>query len=281
MKYMTFNRSCAYAGVANLLEKFAVEKQDRDIAIEMKLPYFFFYDQNEKTYLAGPRLQNKNWFNLFLNPLGLEFVEKKLPKTTLPGFLRNAVHSLMFGINIGNGRHAVVFQRFREEKYIFLNMRHALGMENAQISFTETGLLEVVNDPVEIGYLQKEETIIPQLDEILCASIECWKQYLQEVSEYMNAEQSQASLNEHQETFFAPLFLDTFSMMELLQENEIVNKIAALRTSYMQAMKIPGSKQLNQWIDIDEFMGVIEDIIDLIRGEYTRQPIPILLSPRK
>ncbi|MDD3126532.1 MAG: hypothetical protein PHC32_05765 [Candidatus Izemoplasmatales bacterium] len=281
MKFMTFNRSCAYAGVANLLEKFAIDKQDRDIAIEMKLPYFFYYDQNEKEYQAGPQLQNKVWFDLYLRPLGLEFIEKKLTKAALPAFLRNAVHNLMLGINIGNGRHTVVFQRYVEPKYIFLNMMHAYGNENPEISFTEAGLKAAVDEQVQFGYLQKEEKIIPLLDDIFCASIEYWKQYLHEVTEYMLIEQSSNSLAEHQEKFFAPLFLDTFSMMELLQEAELVKKIAELRTSYLQAMKTQGAKQLSKWVDLNAFTAVIENIIDLIRGEYSRQPMPIKIIPRK
>lgn len=40
MKYMTFNRSCAYTCLANLLECYNIEKTDSDIAIEMRLPFF-------------------------------------------------------------------------------------------------------------------------------------------------------------------------------------------------------------------------------------------------
>lgn len=45
MKYMTFNNSCSYAGVANLLEDFEIEIQDYELAIEMRSPYIFKYDE--------------------------------------------------------------------------------------------------------------------------------------------------------------------------------------------------------------------------------------------
>ena len=41
MKYMTLNSSCAFAGVANLLEQYGVDIEDRDLCLGMKLPYLF------------------------------------------------------------------------------------------------------------------------------------------------------------------------------------------------------------------------------------------------
>ncbi len=41
MKYMTFNASCAYAGLANIPERFGIETEDREIALAMGLPYLF------------------------------------------------------------------------------------------------------------------------------------------------------------------------------------------------------------------------------------------------
>ena len=41
MKYMTFNSSCSYAGIANMLEQDGVNTTDREIALGMKLPYLF------------------------------------------------------------------------------------------------------------------------------------------------------------------------------------------------------------------------------------------------
>ena len=55
MKYMTLNYSCAFAGVANLLEQYGVDIEDRDLCLGMKLPYLF---ENESgKYLAGTMLQ--------------------------------------------------------------------------------------------------------------------------------------------------------------------------------------------------------------------------------
>lgn len=57
MKYMTFNSSCSYAGLANLLAFYDIDVGDREIALDMGLPYLFAKEQEK--YLAGPMLQNQ------------------------------------------------------------------------------------------------------------------------------------------------------------------------------------------------------------------------------
>ncbi len=65
MKYMTFNSSCPYAGMANMLEKYGIDVEDYEIALEMKLP--LFVDKNEDGYVTGPMIQEKKWLDIFLN----------------------------------------------------------------------------------------------------------------------------------------------------------------------------------------------------------------------
>lgn len=51
MKYMSFNSSCAFAGVANMLQQLGIDVQDRDIALGMKLPYLFV--KEDDVYLGS------------------------------------------------------------------------------------------------------------------------------------------------------------------------------------------------------------------------------------
>lgn len=76
-KYMTFNSSCSYAGLANMLLRYGVDTQDREIARDMKLPFLFACEEDE--YRAGPMLQGAQWFNLYLHPRGLEMRETEVP----------------------------------------------------------------------------------------------------------------------------------------------------------------------------------------------------------
>ena len=82
-KYMTFNSSCSYAGLANMLLRYGVDTQDREIARDMKLPFQFAYEEDE--YRAGPMLQGAQWFNLYLHPRGLEMRETEVPAQMVGG----------------------------------------------------------------------------------------------------------------------------------------------------------------------------------------------------
>ena len=82
MKYMTFNNSCSYAGVANLLEDFEIEIQDYELAIEMRSPYIFKYDEYFKKYISGAMLQNEKYFNY-----SKEELEQRLMETTFIGHI--------------------------------------------------------------------------------------------------------------------------------------------------------------------------------------------------
>lgn len=108
MKYMTFNSSCTYAALANMLEKKGIDAADYEIALEMKLP--FFIGKSEEGFSSDPLLQSKKWFDLYLNPRGLELVEDWVDKKEMFDFLK-AKEEAMLGIRMQNGRnayHAVV-----------------------------------------------------------------------------------------------------------------------------------------------------------------------------
>ena len=85
MKYMTLNSSCAFAGVANLLEQYGMDIEDRDLCLGMKLPYLF---ENESgKYLTGTMLQSAVWFNRFLCTIGFRMREVLLPRDQVPAYL--------------------------------------------------------------------------------------------------------------------------------------------------------------------------------------------------
>lgn len=68
MQYMTLNSSCAWTGIANLLEMEGIQKTDRELILRADLPHQFGY--LEGSWLTGPMLQGKDWFDLALLPLG-------------------------------------------------------------------------------------------------------------------------------------------------------------------------------------------------------------------
>ena len=86
MKYMTFNSSCSYAGIANMLERYGIETDDRSIAVAMNLPFLFSYSNG--VYLSGPMLQTAEWFDLYLNPIGYQLIEKAVSADGIDKYLK-------------------------------------------------------------------------------------------------------------------------------------------------------------------------------------------------
>jgi len=160
MKYMTFNRSCSYACLANLLENYNIHKTDREIAIEMNLPYLFSYDDKTEMYLAGPMLQGIEWFNIYLNTIGIAFIEQELNKNDVPKYLRENPGDKIIGLNLDNGKHAVIFKGYTNDEYKFLNVKHENSHEPDFYTFSESDLLLRLDNLVHIGYINYTGNII-------------------------------------------------------------------------------------------------------------------------
>ena len=121
MKYMTFNSSCSYAGVANMLEQYGVDTDDRAIAMGMKLPYLFIHEDG--VYMAGPMLQSAEWFNLFLNSIGFEMCETEVPAEQVADYLKQQ-KTAMLGLQVDEtSKHAVVYTGSQDEKLVFLKQQ--------------------------------------------------------------------------------------------------------------------------------------------------------------
>lgn len=121
MKYMTFNSSCSYAGVANMLESYGVNVEDRQIALDMELPYLFSCENG--IYCSDPMLQTAKWFNLYLEPRGFIMTETMLLKEEVCAFLREVhIRPAMLGIAFSpRGKHAVVYTGMEGDCYKFPN----------------------------------------------------------------------------------------------------------------------------------------------------------------
>lgn len=119
MKYMTFNASCSYAGLANLLDWYGVDVEDRVIALKIELPYLFA--REGRRYLSGPMLQGAEWFDLYLHPIGFTFIERRLERAEVCSFLKDHPPA-MLGLRVTpESKHAVVYTGGRGGEYCFIN----------------------------------------------------------------------------------------------------------------------------------------------------------------
>ena len=122
MKYMHFNSSCSYAGLANILAMVEHDTEDYQIALDMNLPYLLNYDEKSGCYQAGAMLQSEEWFNLYLKPRGFFYTEQWIEKNNLPDSLHPG---MMLGLQVTpRSKHAVVFLEKKDNLFCFLNNKY-------------------------------------------------------------------------------------------------------------------------------------------------------------
>lgn len=250
MKYMTFNSSCSYAGLANMLSTFGIDTEDRDIALEMGLPYFFTYEDG--AYLAGPSLQNAKWFNLYLNPRGFELDEAFIPKSEVPDYLRS-VDTAMLGIRVTTaGKHAVVYTGSDAEAFCFINNKWPHDPSPESFTLSETELIGSVDDPCVVATLH---TITPRsvsVEKQLEASCSVLEQYRQELHRICDEPRPIGYLHTLLNPLFRALLLDGITMLALLEENQLVAELSAIQATLLRALRSNASElRLSDHLDMD------------------------------
>lgn len=241
MKYMTFNRSCSYAGIANLLEEFNIDYQDNEIIRILGIPYLFLYDARDNSYVAGAMIQGSTWFNYFLNSIGYDLVEERLNKKDAIEVLDASKYRYMLGLRLNknrNQKHAVLYEGKMNGGYRFLNPKHIDSSEPVYYTFNKEELLEMLNTNVLMGHLVKNTEIRNfNVYEYLKLSLANIDKYQKELIDFCSTKQEVKSLIDNRERLFAPLLLDVFSMMTIIGEMELANHIKIIRNKYIELMK--------------------------------------------
>ena len=267
MKYMTFNSSCSYAGVANMLEQYGVDMDDRAIAMGMKLPYLFTHEDG--VYMAGPMLQSAEWFNLFLNSIGFEMCETEVPAEQVADYLKQQ-KTAMLGLQVDEtSKHAVVYTGIQGEKLVFLNNKWEQDPGPVQLILSHEELLNRIGSSAMVATLQK---ISPQkIDQYskFADSISVILQNLAEIKSVCSRQETVGALRSMLNTLFRPLLLDGISMLGLLDEVELADKFSLVQNSFLNALRQdPDTKVLlGDYISIPEFESLVFEYVRLISKE--------------
>ena len=234
-KYMTFNSSCSYAGLANMLLRYGVDTQDREIAMDMKLPFLFAYEEGE--YCAGPMLQGAQWFNLYLHPRGLEMQEIELPAQSVAAYLRRQ-RTAMLGIRqIENGKHAVVYIGNKQEKLLFLNNKWERADAPTQLLLTEQALLSYLDDKVIIATLAHVPPCTEDVVSHMRRSISVLQQNAREICMLCQETMPVSALRSRMDSLFRALLLDGITMLNLLGESDLVARLLLLQRGLLNAVR--------------------------------------------
>lgn len=262
MKYMHFNSSCPYAGLANMLALQGHDTEDYQIALDMNLPYFLYYDEASGSYQAGASLQTSEWFNLYLKPRGFHCIETEYEKSSV---LSHLVPGTMCGIQVSpQSRHAVIFLEEHNGSYHFLNNKWEKTEEPEQLVLSSEDALARLPDSVMLAHLEtcKPETI--DFTPYFQSSLSAWIQLRSDLNQFISAEQSPLALRKSMNTLFRPLLLDGLTMMELSGETAQIERLQKLQTQFLQALRQERPTILHNEFDLSVLNQAFDCFISLI-----------------
>lgn len=265
MKYMTFNSSCSYAGLANLLSFQGIETEDRTIALQIYLPYLF--DMEDDRYLSGPMLQGEKWFNLYLRPRGFAFIEREMGREEVAPYLQ-AHFPAMLGLHVTPAnKHAVICTGIRGGEYCFINNKHQTSLESETFSLTESDLFSRLNETVTVGILQQAEPTSVDLRPYMERSLAALHSLRSDIVGFCSRRQSPAAQRRAMETLFRPILLDGVTMLELLEEERLASSLRTIRTQFMEAVKKNCTAVLASQLDMPLLAASIDEYAQLITAE--------------
>lgn len=270
MKYMSFNSSCSYAGVANMLEQYGVDTDDRSIAIGMKLPYLFSY--KDGAYMAGPMLQSAEWFNLYLNPLGFEMCETEMPAEHVAGYLKQQ-KTAMLGLQVDkNIKHAVVYTGSQDGKLVFQNNKWEHDSSPAQLHLADAEILNRIDSSVIVATLKNISPKEINLHSKLAASVSVIQQNLAEIKLVCTRQETVGALRSMLNTLFRPFLLDGITMLGLLGEAELADKFSHIQKNFLNALLQDSAKVviLADHISMADLQSAVDEYIRLIVKEANK-----------
>ena len=232
MKYMTFTASCSYCCLANLLEAFGVDKEDRDVSLELGLPYLFSREAEDGSYLAGAMLQGKDWFNYYLNTIGFEFFEDMVEKEKTIRHLEEHI-PCMVGLKGEFGKHAMIYQGGREGKFIFLNPHRAEDGQTDEVAFSEAELLDVLSEVNAVGYICSAAERTEQDRSLFHESLTWLGRWRSDMKEFCSQLRTRDEIMAVVNPLFRPLAVDGLSMMELAGEQELADGFRLFQSQAM------------------------------------------------
>ena len=264
MKYMTFNSSCSYAGLANLLSFYGVDTEDRKIALEMGLPFLF--DFEDGCYVSGPMLQSEKWFNLYLKPIGYTMTEKEVNKEQICAYLRDLQYA-MLGIYVSEGKkHAVIYTGMKDGKFCMLNNKWEQADEPDTLLLSEQELLQRVDEMVMVAVLNKNTCETVQTESPMNRSISVLQTLAKEIADFCSRERSPIDRRSSMNELFRAILLDGITMLDLIGETQISQKLKIVQGQFMNAVKENKPLQLNQQLDMALLDSAITEYVDLIRA---------------
>ena len=272
MKYMTFNSSCSYAGVANMLSQYGIDTDDRTIALKMHLPYLFA--KEDGTYLSGPMLQSADWFNLYLHPIGFTMTEREIQREQVTEMLQGE-KTAMLGIRVSpQSKHAVIYLGENHGSYRFLNNKWQHTDEPEQLLLSKPELLARLDDSVVVATLKPIPSREVDFQPLLKQSVQVLEDLKCDVQAFCAKQQSPQSLMAAMNTLLRAILLDGITMLELCGETALAEKLRSVQGEFLTAVRKKSAVTLSKEIAVDALVEAIAEYQQLIeqRRAVTSSP---------
>lgn len=262
MKYMTFNSSCSYAGLANLVSFYGVDTEDRKIALKIGLPFLFAYEDG--CYLAGPMLQSGKWFNIYLKTVGLFITEQKVKREQICDHLRTLKYA-MLGIHVsGANKHAVVYTGMSSGKFSMLNNKRENSDEPDTLLLSEQELMQRVDETVTVAHLNRAACEAVNIEGVLKNSVSVLQALCEDIEVFCSQEKTAADIRSSMNTLFRAILLDGITMLDLIGKTHISKNLKIVQDQFMNAVKSNRGLKLDKYLDVPLLKKSIREYSDLI-----------------
>lgn len=265
MKYMTFNSSCSFAGVANMLLQLGINVEDRQIAMGIKLPYLF--DLQDGVFSAGPMLQSARWFDLYLNTLGYAMKETAVRKPNVPNYLRQCGVA-MLGLRVSSSeKHAVIFVGMEEENFRFINNKWQGSGMPEKMCLSEKTMAERLDDTVMVATIEKVPVSTPDTRSLLLRSCQVLEQYKTDIATFCSIEKTREELIAAMNPLFRATLLDGITMLELIGQTGLAEQFKQIQKPFLSAIRKGQPVVLREILDLQAWQTAIDQYIALIKNE--------------
>lgn len=253
-----------------MLEYYGIDVTDRQIALDMKLPYLFSCENG--VYRSGPMLQTAEWFHLYLRPRGFSLAETELSPREACVLLQNN-RPAMLGLALSpQGKHAVVSLGMENDRYKFLNNKREDSPAQELLLFTREELLPLLGDSVVIATLSKSPPMAVDLKPYFLNSADILLRLKQDIVSFCNREQSPQALKTAQNTMFRAILLDAITMLELLENAEPLKTLRVLQRELLTALQEDKPLTLSDRLSMNCFENAIDAyrklILDTLPSSY-------------
>ena len=161
-------------------------------------------------------------------------------------------------------KHAVVFVKREEDRFIFINNKQEASDQDDTYHFTKWELLDKLPKDVVVGALERCAIKIPDFRSYYNESIATWKQLREELFEYGFMEATPQGLQESRDRLFRPLLVDGLAMMKLLKQQELVIWLETIQRQYLSTVKRSQTVRLADEIDYSMIDRSIERILEMV-----------------